>query len=228
MNVITPRKWLLKFFYWYACWSTAKMGSFFLFLWKNYSPGDLYALSQLVNHYKRDAMEYLMRRRLSWVQEEVENVLLLKINQKMFPLSSIHILNVTLVLSGGHPCCPIATRKMPRSWEEIRCWWDPAVDVWRSSYMQLLLRYTHRQCDSVQAQREICVWLSIAAHPFCSGGPYFSIVAKIIKGHTSLTGIGHCCLFCKHHRKCRKKKVLEAWDWQPIGPEWVGGSSEEP
>lgn len=65
----------------------------------------LCALSQLVKHCKREAIEYLMWRRISWLQEEVEKKkkLLLKINQKMFSLSSLYILNIILVLSGGHP-----------------------------------------------------------------------------------------------------------------------------
>lgn len=32
-----------------------------------------------------------------------EKKMLLKINQKMFSLSSLYILNIILVLSGGHP-----------------------------------------------------------------------------------------------------------------------------
>lgn len=41
------------------------MGSFFSFPLKKYSLRDLYALSQLVNHYNRDTMELLMWRRFS-------------------------------------------------------------------------------------------------------------------------------------------------------------------
>lgn len=149
----------------------------------------------------------------------------MKISQKMFPLSLLH----------SYPECHLGAEWRSHVLshcykQEAKVSWG-ADGIWQwmcdSSYPQLLPQQSHRQCESVQAQLEICVWLSIATHPSASGGLCCSIVAKIIKGHTSLTGIGHGCLFYKHHWVCRKKNVLE-WDWWPVGPEEVGGSSEKP
>lgn len=165
-----------------------------------------------------------MWRRFSWMQGEEENIFACA--NESDNVSSL----CPSFIPWMPPWCRVGvTCAVPllRAGGQVS-WGADGISKCVSSYPQLLPHQSHGQCDSVQAQLEICVWLSRAAHPFGSGGLCCRIVAKIIKGHTSLTGIGHGCLFYKHHWMCRKKNILDTWGWWPVGPEWVGGSSEKP